>query len=137
MQLMSPFHTEKQKKFSCKGIQIVINFYREKGYTVVAFLPQYYLSTKIAKMDAKHKVDDMKLLQSLVDQELLVLTPSQDYDDSYSIEYARKHNGMIISNDIFRDHNDKEADMGEWLKQHCISYTFVADEFLPNPDRRI
>ena len=31
----------------------------------------------------------------------------QDYDDDYVLEYARRHEGLILSNDMFRDHADK------------------------------
>ena len=65
-------------------------------------------------------------------------TPAQDYDDTYCIEYAKKHGGYIITNDKFRDHVDKiegaqKKAERRWLKQHCISFTFRKDEFLPNP----
>lgn len=33
---------------------------------------------------------------------LLVCTPSEDYDDTYLIKYAQKHDGFIISNDMYR-----------------------------------
>jgi len=29
-------------------------------------------------------------------------TPSQDYDDSYCITYAKRHDGYVISNDMYR-----------------------------------
>jgi hypothetical protein len=56
------------------------------------------------------------------------------------LRYARTHNGYVVSNDLFRDHVAKISDprdkreTRQWLKDHCISYTFVGDEFLPNPD---
>ena len=36
---------------------------------------------------------------------MLVLfeTPAQGYDDSYQIEYARRHGAIIVTNDMFRD----------------------------------
>ena len=33
--------------------------------------------------------------------DLLVKTPSQDYDDSYCIQYAKKLNAFIVTNDKF------------------------------------
>ena len=30
-------------KFSCKGIQIVIDFWQQRGYRVIGFLPDYLL----------------------------------------------------------------------------------------------
>lgn len=54
-----------------------------------------------------------------------------------------------MTNDKFRDYmskletnpssNDFETVKREkaWLKQHCISFTFKGDEFLPNPDCKL
>lgn len=43
--------------------------------------------------------DDFPAFTALVDEGLVVLTPSQDYDDSYSIEYAKQRNACIVTND--------------------------------------
>lgn len=75
--------------------------------------------------------DDIPLLQELVAQGTLVGTPPQDYDDSYCITYARHKGGYVVTNDLYRDHvkrveNPKEREaLRKWIKQHCISYTFV------------
>ena len=67
-------------------------------------------------------------------------TPSQDYDDTYCIEYAKSHKGYIVTNDKFRDHIDKIQEIDKkkaesrWLRQYRISFAFHGDEFLPNPD---
>jgi hypothetical protein len=59
---------------------------------------------------------------------VMVSTPSQDYDDSYCISYARRENAFIVTNDKFRDYmrkletnpssNDPESVKREkaWLK---------------------
>ena len=92
----------------------------------------------------------------------------QDYDDSYCIQYARKHDACIVSNDKYRDYVQKlvgaaKRDAGRWVRAHRISYvpglcsgvcrpfgvcsahphellrcryTFVGQEFMPNPDFR-
>ncbi len=44
-----------------------------------------------------------------------------------------------MTNDKFRDHVDKhnagnKRELRQWLKAHCLTFTFVNDEFLPNPD---
>ncbi len=80
-----------------------------------------------------------KLLLRLKQQQRLVLTPAQDYDDSYTIEYAKRNPGsVIVTNDRFRDHVDKHSgnrrELRAWLTAHCMTFTFVMDDFLPNPD---
>ena len=83
----------------------------------------------------------MDLLKRLRDENLLMLSPPQDYDDSYAIQLAKMKGGCLMSNDLYRDHvqiverrggNSKEA--RQWLRAHVISYTFMGDELLTNPD---
>eukprot|EP00026_Physarum_polycephalum_P002863 Phypoly_transcript_02872.p1 GENE.Phypoly_transcript_02872~~Phypoly_transcript_02872.p1 ORF type:complete len:594 (+),score=115.49 Phypoly_transcript_02872:625-2406(+) len=141
-----------KKTFSVKGIQIAVNYYKSRGFDVVAFVPEYFATRKAPQHqlgsstlklgDFMNSVatDDMPLLNSLVDQGLIVLTPPQDYDDSYSIEYARKHNCCIVTNDRYNDNIDKQpterekAQTRKFIRDHSISFTFVRDEFMPNPD---
>jgi len=84
--------------------------------------------------------NDVKLLRDLVSQGLLIGTPPQDYDDSYCIRYAQSHGGYVVTNDMYRDHVSAIKDrqtretQRNWTKSHLISYTFVGDEFLPNPN---
>ena len=48
----------------------------------------------------------------------------------------------MVTNDMFKDHIEKafspeqKAERRDWVKLHCISFTFVGDEFIPNPDFR-
>ena len=83
----------------------------------------------------------MDLLLRLRDEDLLLLSPPQDYDDSYAISFAQKQGGCLMSNDMYRDHapavekrggNGKEA--RAWLRTHLISFTFWEDQLIPNPD---
>ena len=101
--------------------------------------------------------DDVDYLLSLQQTGILCGTPPQDYDDSYCLSYARQkcekgQEAFIVSNDLFRDHiahffkrksqtvQDKSVvnqmmDLEKrWLREHTVSYTFVVDEFQPNPD---
>ncbi|ETW01746.1 hypothetical protein H310_06350 [Aphanomyces invadans] len=140
-------------KFSCRGIRLVIDHYIARGHKVIAFLPDYLL--KYETVGAQKRManvgydvsptklpDDVTLLQAMVLEGLIIATPPQDYDDSYCIQYAGTHDGCVVTNDLFRDHLDnikpsqKRSAMREWLKAHRISFTWVGDEFLPNPDFR-
>ena len=35
-----------------------------------------------------------------------------------------------------KDGNER-ADRKDWVRSHCCGYTFVNDEFIPNPDFKI
>lgn len=87
--------------------------------------------------------DDVALLERLVHKGVLIPTPPQDYDDSYSIQYAGLHDGYVVTNDLFRDHivnmvgpRERKVAMRAWLRAHQISYSWVRNEFLPNPNFR-
>mmetsp|Transcript_3015 Transcript_3015/g.4597 ORF Transcript_3015/g.4597 Transcript_3015/m.4597 type:complete len:1289 (-) Transcript_3015:431-4297(-) len=142
-------------KFSCRGIKLALDFFHAAGHRVIAFLPDHYLNfervgelrrlanLKIGDVRAAQIPDDVHVLQQLVAQGFVVGTPSQDYDDSYCINYAKQRGGYIISNDMYRDHVKRieqpalRNQVRDWIKSHVISYTFVGDEFLPNPDASI
>lgn len=142
----------KGARFSCRGVALAIEYWRAAGHRCIAFLPEFHLkydrvgkSKRAADLglgESKHVPDDVPLLHSLEDEGLLVVTPPQDYDDSYCIAYARQHAGCIVSNDLYRDYVDSQAKKGDgarreaaqWCKAHLISFAFIADEFLPNPD---
>jgi len=143
-----------KKKFSTLGIALAINYLTTRFSNrcrFAAFLPEYLLDAdKIAAKWRAHKLgikqvkfqelpDNVLYLQELEHDGILYTTPSQDYDDSYQIEYARRHGGVIVTNDLFRDAVLKlkphmRSVLRVWMKSHLLSYTFVADEFCPNPD---
>lgn len=140
--------------FCTRGIAVTMEYLErrfEGRCRFAMFLPEYMLdSEKVAAKRRAHDLgikqakvqelpDDVLYLQNLEREGILVSTPSQDYDDSYQIEYARRHAGVIVTNDMFRDAVDKlkphlRGALREWMKTHLLSYTFVGDEFVPNPD---
>ena len=91
--------------FSVPGIQIVVNYFRSRGHTkIVAFVPQF--------RSELGKTSDPKLLQALESEGIVVFTPSSDvnkkrkirsYDDTFILDYAAAHGGIVISQDNFRD----------------------------------
>ncbi len=145
----------KNAKFSVLGIQIVVEYWQKNGHQVICFLPDYLFNydqvnqkkrlqqLNIKEFKASQMPDNVGLLHKLADKGIIIKTPPQDYDDSYSIQYAKKFNAFIVTNDKFRDFIEKQLGNQEklkerkWIKDHSISYTFNDVEFLPNPDSKI
>lgn len=106
----------KDKVFSVKGIQIAVNYWNKNGHRVVGFLPEYLFDYEEVANQKKMKdmglkdvkpqkiPDDVILMNKLKQNDFLISTPSQDYDDSYCIQYARKMNAYMVTNDKFRDY---------------------------------
>ena len=129
-------------RFSSRGIQLVIQYWQEQGHRALAFVPEKHLDERgvglnkraasLGLSDPKHVADDVPLLRALEAKGELVVTPAQDHDDSYCIDYARRHApACIVSNDMYRDSTLVNK---QWRTAHLISYTFLQDEFLPNPE---
>jgi hypothetical protein len=101
-------------RFSCLGLRIVFDFFLHMGHKVIGFLPDYYFDMErvgelrraanagVKSTRAARLPDDIHILQQLAAQGYLVGTPSQDYDDSYCIGYARSHNAYLVTNDMYR-----------------------------------
>ncbi|KAG6962145.1 hypothetical protein JG688_00008745, partial [Phytophthora aleatoria] len=142
----------KGKIFSCAGIELAVSYFQALGHRVVAFIPDYMLQSDEERAEREEQgevltaakiPDDVALLERLMLKGVLIPTPPQDYDDSYSIQYAGLHNGYVVTNDLFRDHivnmvgpRERKVAMRAWLRAHQISYSWVRNEFLPNPSFR-
>ncbi|KAL1524238.1 hypothetical protein AB1Y20_019143 [Prymnesium parvum] len=143
----------KSKRFSSRGIELCLDYWKARGHEAIAVLPEFHLdfdrvggnkrAADLGLVDAKRVADDVPLLRRLEEEGRLVLTPPQDYDDSYCLSLAQSKRGCVVSNDMYRDYVDlvvkrggdpKQASAISWKKAHVISYTFLNDEFLPNPD---
>ena len=140
--------------FKTEGIDIVIDYYEKRGHDVIVFIPQHFIERKkkknVSLAEFFPKSDNPERLKELEKQKKLVITPSQDYDDLYCIEYARAHQpACIVSNDRYWDYLETKAEnegkrwtkkqMQEYkekkkfIRTHLISFTFARDEFFPNP----
>ncbi|GAM19487.1 hypothetical protein SAMD00019534_026620 [Acytostelium subglobosum LB1] len=135
------------KTFSVLAIKKAIEYYSQRGFEVITFVPEHVATRKPSGPNAPMRitdfqpfVDDMKMFNELVEKGLVCMTPPQDYDDSYAIQYAKKHGAMIVTNDRYNDHINKQETEAErqkarrFIREHCISFTFARHEFLPNPD---
>ena len=83
--------------FSCKGIQIAVQYWEKNGHKVICFLPEYLLDYKqvsqrkkqasmgLKNVKSSKMPDSVATLIQLEQKGVMVKTPAQDYDDSYCI----------------------------------------------------
>uniref|UniRef100_A0A182Q8V2 RNase NYN domain-containing protein n=1 Tax=Anopheles farauti TaxID=69004 RepID=A0A182Q8V2_9DIPT len=121
------------KMFSVKGLELSIRYFKKLGHEVVAVVPQYKLK--------KHQSTDYVLLDKLHRQGDVTLAPSKNlpgqcsstYDDRLILSIAEQFDGVIISNDNFRDLLDISPAWRRIIETRVIGYTWVKDcFFLPD-----
>ena len=88
-------------------------------------------------------ITDQEVLKRLVEDEILIWTPSREvengkkincYDDRYIIKHAIDSDGIIVSNDHFRDLMPESPEWRKVINQRRLMYTFVDDKFSPPDD---
>lgn len=128
-----------------------IEYWQRKGNKAIVILPDYCFSIEeinrrreksISLSKSKTLPDDVLTLIDLQKKGVAFGVPNKDYDDSYMLQYAKEVGGYIISNDRFADHIGKYSnrsgsakdEVRKWVKTHVISYAFIGENFIPNPD---
>jgi len=115
--------------FSVKGLEIAINYFKNKGHEdIKVVVPRYRLSQN----------DDRELMKRLQDEKYLVLTPSRiirgrrvtSYDDRYIIDLAVENRGVILSNDQYRDLLNESGKIDEAINFSLLPFNFVNDLFM-------
>ncbi|KAH3744758.1 Zc3h12a-like Ribonuclease NYN domain [Pelomyxa schiedti] len=140
----------KKSNFSAAGLKIAVEHLSKAGFEPIAFVPEHYVSRKQSHVvDPSHQeagvavltlkdfmpvVDDTAVLSRLIHQKKVVLTPPQDLDSSYFINFARMHDACIVTNNNFSDFIAKQEGSNkqitqEWLDKHCLPFKFNKNTF--------
>lgn len=56
------------------------------------------------------------------------------YDDRYVVKYAADNDGIIVSNDNFKDLEKENPEWKKVIEQRLLMYAFVKDVFMPPDD---
>ncbi|XP_063150034.1 probable ribonuclease ZC3H12D [Candoia aspera] len=125
--------------FSCLGIQLVVDWFKQRGHQYIkVFVPSW--RKEQSRFDTP--VTDQHILESLAKQAILVYTPSRNikgkrmmcYDDRYIVKLAYEQDGVIVSNDNFRDLQNENPEWKWFIEQRLLMYSFVNDKFMPPDD---
>ncbi|KAL4234979.1 hypothetical protein ACF0H5_006620 [Mactra antiquata] len=127
------------KHFSCKGIKICVEYFRQRGHDrITVFIPQW----RQYRPSDTNPILDQDILQQLKDDGSLVFTPSRkigqrlvaSYDDRFVLELAEAEEGIIVSNDQYRDLMTEKSAWKKIIHERLLMYTFVRDRFMPPND---
>ncbi|XP_050296802.1 NEDD4-binding protein 1-like [Anthonomus grandis grandis] len=121
------FNHGQNERFSVKGLQMCIDYFRSRGHPVKAFVPHFRLR--------KGESTDPELLQKMVQQNLVVTTPTlyiqnqrrSPYDDWYIVQSAAANGGIIVSSDGFQDILKMNPNLRTVVEECRLVPTFVDD----------
>ncbi|XP_015271035.1 PREDICTED: probable ribonuclease ZC3H12D [Gekko japonicus] len=125
--------------FSCMGIQLVVDWFKNRGHKYIkVFVPSW--RKEPTRYD--NPIADQHILEKLAKQAILVYTPSRKmkgkrmvcYDDRYIVKLAYEQDGVIVSNDNFRDLQNENPEWKWFIEQRLLMYSFVNDIFMPPDD---
>ncbi|XP_009585406.1 PREDICTED: probable ribonuclease ZC3H12D [Fulmarus glacialis] len=125
--------------FSCWGIQLAVDWFRERGHTYIkVFVPLW--RKEPSRQDSP--IADQHILEELEKQSILVYTPSRKvkgkrvvcYDDRYIVKVAYEKDGVIVSNDHYRDLQNENPEWKWFIEQRLLMYSFVSNRFMPPDD---
>ncbi|KAG7216878.1 hypothetical protein INR49_001532, partial [Caranx melampygus] len=125
--------------FSCRGIQLAVNFFQDRGHnTITVFVPSW--RKEQARPDAP--ITDQHILMDLEKHKIVVFTPSRRvggkrvvcYDDRFIVKLAYESDGVIVSNDTYRDLQGERPEWKKCIEERLLMYSFVNDKFMPPDD---
>ncbi|XP_072227301.1 endoribonuclease ZC3H12A [Leuresthes tenuis] len=125
--------------FSCLGIQLAVNFFLDRGHSdVTAFVPSW--RKEQPRPDVP--ITDQHILRDLERKKILVFTPSRRVagkrvvcnDDCFIVKHAFESDGIIVSNDMYRDLQGEKPEWKRFIEERLLMYSFVNNKFMPPDD---
>ena len=110
-------------------------YWIREGHPVKVFVKQYRITNR-NQDEIMENIDEF--LGNIPTSDRPVV-PSDGDDDSYFIKWALENDAILISNDLLRDHSQrlKGEDLSrfeKWLPRSRCGFTFIDDEFFPDPN---
>ncbi|XP_058159847.1 endoribonuclease ZC3H12A [Dasypus novemcinctus] len=125
--------------FSCQGILLAVNWFLERGHTdITVFVPLW--RKEQPRTDVP--ITDQHILRELEKKKILVFTPSRRvggkrvvcYDDRFIVKLAFESDGVVVSNDTYRDLQSERLEWKRFIEERLLMYSFVNDKFMPPDD---
>ncbi|XP_029475971.1 endoribonuclease ZC3H12A [Rhinatrema bivittatum] len=125
--------------FSCRGILLAVTWFLDRGHTdVTVFVPSW--RKEQPRPDVP--ITDQNILRELEKKKILVFTPSRRvggkrvvcYDDRFIVKLAYESDGIIVSNDTYRDLQNERPEWKKFIEEWLLMFSFVNDKFMPPDD---
>ncbi|XP_061574456.1 endoribonuclease ZC3H12A [Cololabis saira] len=125
--------------FSCRGIRLAVDFFLDRSHNnITVFVPSW----RKEQPRADFPITDQHILLELEKQKIVVFTPSRRvggkrvvcYDDRFIVKLAYESDGVIVSNDTYRDLQGERPEWKKCIEERLLMYSFVNDKFMPPDD---
>ncbi|XP_063167836.1 endoribonuclease ZC3H12A [Candoia aspera] len=125
--------------FSCRGILLAVSWFLDRGHKdVTVFVPSW--RKEQPRPDVA--IADQHILHDLEKKSILVFTPSRRvgrkrvvcYDDRFIVKLAHESDGIVVSNDVYRDLQAERPEWKKFIEERLLMYSFVNDKFMPPDD---
>ncbi|XP_028986323.1 ribonuclease ZC3H12A [Betta splendens] len=125
--------------FSCRGIQLAVNYFLDRGHeSITVFVPNW----RKEQPRADAPITDQHTLMELEKRNIVVFTPSRRvggkrvvcYDDRFIVKLAHESDGVIVSNDTYRDLQGERPEWKRCIEERLLMFSFVNDKFMPPDD---
>ncbi|KAA8591759.1 endoribonuclease ZC3H12A [Etheostoma spectabile] len=125
--------------FSCQGIQLAVNFFLDRGHNAITvFVPTW----RKEQPRPDTPITDQHILIELEKRKIVVFTPSRRvggkrvvcYDDRFIVKLAYESDGVIVSNDTYRDLQAERPEWKKCIEERLLMFSFVNDKFMPPDD---
>ena len=118
--------------YSCRGIQLAVDYFRKRGHDkITVFVPDF-------RKEASKPETEQEVLHLLEREGVLKYTPSRRirgkriacYDDRFILDLAVHEDGVIVSNDQFRDLMDEKPEWRKVIETRLLPFQFVDNYFI-------
>nr|XP_032833328.1 NEDD4-binding protein 1 isoform X1 [Petromyzon marinus] len=122
--------------FSCRGMALCVEYFWKRGHrNITVFVPQY-------RTRRDPSIKEQHLLTKLEELGLLSFTPCRmfegrqiaTHDDRFMLHLADNTDGIIVTNDNFREFTKESMAWREIVKKRILPYTFAGDVFMVPDD---
>ncbi|XP_061452924.1 endoribonuclease ZC3H12A [Rhineura floridana] len=121
--------------FSCRGILLAVNWFLDQGHAdITVFVPSW--RKEQPRPDVP--IADQHILHDLEKKKIVVFTPSRRvggkrvvcYDDRFIVKLAYESDGIVVSNDVYRDLQLERPEWKKFIEERLLMYSFVSDKFM-------
>ncbi|CAF0825819.1 unnamed protein product [Adineta steineri] len=130
------------RSFSWSRLFNAIHYFKNRGHeNIIAFLPLYLRDYSNKHQSANDATRERQHRDFLINSRYIAFTPSRynngqrltNYDDRFILQYAADNDGIVVSNDNFRDLQHEQS--FQFIINHRIlPFATINETFMPATD---